>query len=160
MVIAILNLDEKGKNIPDEIIQQSIIRLKGEHKLSTYISLSCTNCPEVVQALNLVSIINPRIKHEIIDINLFRDEARELNIQGVPTVYHNNEIIQVGKATLSELISKLEISFGTDEAIIDHEIKKYDVIVVGGGPAGTSAAIYSARKGLKVAVVADRKSVV
>ena len=156
LIIAILNWDGKGKNIPDEVLRSKIKALKGEHVLRSFISLTCTNCPEVVQALNLVSIINPAIRHEIVDGALFTTEAEALNIQGVPSVYCGEQLIHVGKASLGALLDKLEEVFGAEEVTMNTEVQNYDVLVVGGGPAGATAAIYSARKGLSVAVVADR----
>ena len=156
LVISILNIDGKGKNIPDTLLQDKIKAIKGEHLIQSFISLTCTNCPEVVQALNLISLINPDIKHEIIDGAIYTADAQRLGVQAVPSVYCNDELIHVGKASLGILIEKLESKFGAEDIAIDTSIKEYDVIVVGGGPAGASAAIYSARKGLNVAVIADR----
>ncbi len=156
LLLAILNADGKGKNLPDEMIARRIKALDGEVKLQTYVSLTCTNCPDIVQALNIMAIINPRISHEMIDGALFQDEADAMKIQAVPTVYANGKMLHVGRGSLGELLEKLEKEIGsatdnTFEAITRH----YDVVVVGGGPSGASAAIYSARKGLKVAIVAE-----
>ncbi len=156
LVIALLNFDGKGKNIPDELLQQKIKSLKGEHLIQSFISLSCTNCPEVVQALNIISILNPNIKHEIIDGAIYTSEADALGVQAVPSAFCNDKLIHVGKSSLGALIEKLESLFGTEELTVDITEKEFDVIVVGGGPAGASAAIYSARKGLNVAIIADR----
>ena len=156
LVIAILNFDGKGKNLPDDLLQQKIEALKGEHVIQSFISLTCTNCPEVVQALNLIALYNPSIRHEIIDGAIYTAEANELGVQAVPSVYCNGELIHVGKASLGVLIEKLESQFGAEEIVLDTTVKEFDVIVVGGGPAGAAAAIYSARKGLSVAVIADR----
>ena len=156
LVISILNFDGKGKNLPDELLQQKIKAIKGEHTIQSFISLTCTNCPEVVQALNLIALYNPSIRHEIIDGAIYTTEANELGVQAVPSVYCNRELIHVGKASLGVLIEKLEEQFGAEEVVLDTTVKEFDVIVVGGGPAGAAAAIYSARKGLNVAVIADR----
>ena len=156
LILAILNFAGKGKNIPDDFIQQRIKELKGEHLLKTYISLTCTICPGVVQALNLIAIINPRVQHEIIDGGINVQEVETLGIQGVPSVYCENKLLHVGKANLATLLEKLEEDWGTDITNATQEIKKYDVIVVGGGPAGSAAAIYSARKGLRVEIIAER----
>lgn len=157
LLLAVLNADGKGKNLPDEVISRRIGQLKGDLKLQTYVSLTCTNCPEVVQALNIIALYNGRVSHEMIDGALFQDEAERLNIQAVPSVYANGELLHIGKSDLGELLAKLEDKFGSEETECVQPVERvYDVVVIGGGPAGSSAAIYSARKGLKVAVVAGR----
>ena len=157
LLLAVLNADGQGKNFPDETTQRRIKALKGNIALKTYVSLTCTNCPDVVQALNLMSLINPNIRHEMIDGGLFQQEVSDLGIQGVPAVYCNGESLHIGRGDLGILLQKLEDMVGseTDDNAepVEHH---HDVIVVGGGPAGASAAIYSARKGLRVAVVAER----
>lgn len=157
LLLAVLNADGKGKNIPDAFIQRRVKGLKGEIRLSTYVSLTCTNCPDVAQALNLMVILNPHIRHEIIDGALCQEDVSRLGIQGVPAVFADDAFFHSGKGGFGELLEKLEAKYGSkvpdDEAV---ETKMYDVIVVGGGPAGATAAIYSARKGLKVAVLAER----
>ena len=156
-LLAILNCDGKGKNFPDDFIQKRIRALKGKINISTYVSLTCTNCPDVAQAFNLMSVINPGIKHETIDGAINQTEVEGLGIQGVPAVFADGEFLHSGKAGFGELLDKLETKYGTDENFFsDAEAKVYDILVVGGGPAGASAAIYSARKGLKVAVIAER----
>jgi len=154
LLMAILNSDNKGKNIPDEAICNRIKSLKGPIELTTYVSLTCTNCPDVVQALNLMAILNPNISHEMVDGAIYQEEVEALKIQGVPAVFANNKLLHSGKASFSELLQKLETHYGTIEA--ERPPQYYDVLVVGGGPAGAAAAIYSARKGLKVAVLAER----
>ena len=154
LLLAILNSDGKGKNIPDEGIRNRIGSLKEPIRLTTYVSLTCTNCPDVVQALNLMAILNNSITHEMVDGAINQDEIEKFNIQGVPSVFANGELLHVGAGGLGELLEKLEQRYSNNET--RHAIKSYDVIVVGGGPAGASAAIYSARKGLKVAVIAER----
>ena len=122
LLLAVLNSDGKGKNIPDESICARVRALNGPIKLTTYVSLTCTNCPDVVQALNVMATLNSRITHE--------------------------------------LLSKLEAQYGINEGGVDNSVEKpvknYDVLIVGGGPAGAASAIYSARKGLNVAVIAER----
>ena len=157
LLLAVLNLDGKGKNLPDEVIAGRIARLKGEVTVKSYISLSCTNCPDVAQTLNVMSIINPSIHHEIIDGAIHQDEVQALGIQAVPTVYANDQLLVVGKSTMTEILDKLEAVTGIDESKPQTQVvKDYDVIVLGGGPAGSAAAVYSARKGFKVAVLAER----
>lgn len=156
LLLAILNLDGKGKNFPDEAICNRVKALKGPIRLITYVSLTCTNCPDIVQALNAMAVLNPSITHEMVDGALYQDEVDALKIQGVPSVFADGKLLHVGRGEFSELLAKLEEQYGVEESLLSSEEKAYDVIVVGGGPAGVSAAIYSARKGLKVAVVAER----
>lgn len=156
LVLAILNFDGKGKNIPDEYIQRKIKSLKGEHTINTYISLTCTNCPEVVQSLNIISILNPNIRHHIIDGSINQAEVEVLNLQGVPAVFVNGKMISAGKSSLAVLLDLLVKEFGVETKEEDSGTRLYDVIVIGAGPAGAASGIYSARKGLKVAVIADR----
>jgi alkyl hydroperoxide reductase subunit F len=156
LLMAILNMDGIGKNIPDEAIIQRIKSLKGEVRVKSYISLTCTNCPDVAQAINVMSIFNPNIQHEIIDGGINQQEVEKLNIQAVPAVFVNDELVHVGRAGLGELLTKIEEKAGSDFEPASTEVKAYDAIVAGGGPAGVSAAIYLVRKGLSVALVADK----
>ena len=157
LLLAVLNADGKGKNLPDEAISKRIANLKGDIKLQTYVSLTCTNCPEVVQALNIMALKNSRVNSEMIDGALFQDEVARLNIQAVPAVFANGQLLHMGRGDLGELLGKLEDLVGSEENENAEPIERqFDLIVVGGGPAGAAAAIYSARKGLKVAVVAGR----
>ncbi len=159
LVLAILNTDGKGK-LPDEAIINRIRRLKGPIELKTFISLTCENCPEVVQALNLLSLFKLDFSHTMIDGGLVQDEVTRLGIQGVPSVMSGDHLISSGKIGMVELIAKLEEEFGIDNSIeIDVknlDLGRFDVVVVGAGPGGASAAIYSARKGLKTAIIAER----
>ncbi|CBW26376.1 alkyl hydroperoxide reductase subunit F [Halobacteriovorax marinus SJ] len=156
LVLAILNSDLKGK-LPDEGIIRRIKSIKGDVKLRTYISLSCENCPEVVQSLNLISILNSNISHEMVDGEFEQEEIERLKIQGVPSVMVGDELFSSGKTNLAALLTKLEEKFGSvDLSDEDRELGTFDVVVVGAGPAGASAAIYSARKGLKTVVIAEK----
>ncbi|MCK6596119.1 MAG: alkyl hydroperoxide reductase subunit F [Bacteriovoracaceae bacterium] len=158
LILAILNSDRKGK-LPDDMIVDRIKKLKGPIRLKTFISLSCENCPEVVQALNIMSIFHHDFEHTMIDGAYTQEEIKKLGIQGVPSVIHNDKLISSGKIHLVDLIAKLESEFGIDENVGSSrnlDLGEYDVVVVGAGPAGASAAIYSVRKGLKTAIIAER----
>lgn len=156
LLLALLNSDGKGKNFPDSHITKRIKELKGPIRLSTYVSLTCTNCPDIVQALNLMAILNPDISHEMVDGGINQQEVEALKLQGVPAVFADGKLLHVGRGDLGELLTKLEDNYGSDRSSTETETKEYDVVVVGGGPAGASAAIYSARKGLRVAILAER----
>ena len=154
LVLAILNLQGLGK-LPDPGIQDRIRALKGEIRLDTYVSLSCENCPEVVQALNLMSTLHSDFQHTMIDGEFTQDDIKRLGIQGVPSVVVDGKLLSSGKTSLLELLEKLEAHFGKTEQAA-RNLGLYDVVVLGSGPAGASAAIYSARKGLKTAIIAEK----
>ncbi len=157
LILAILNSDQKGK-LPDDMIINRIKALKGPIGLKTYISLSCENCPDIVQALNLMAIYKEDFTHEMVDGEFAQDEISRLKIQGVPSVIDGDDLVHSGKSSLTDLLEKLEARFGKDESAssVEKDLGEYDVIVIGGGPAGASAAIYTVRKGLKTAIITDR----
>ena len=155
LVLAILNADGKGR-LPDAGIQARIRALRGPVRLRTYVSLECTNCPDVVQALNLMALLHPDFQHEMVDGALAQDEIARLGVQGVPAVFQGDELLHVGKADLAGLLDLLGERVGQSESAAPAQAHTVDLAVVGGGPAGAAAAIYSARKGLKVALVAGR----
>ena len=140
----------------DAELQEQIRNLKGEFHFETYISLSCQNCPDVVQALNLMATLNPNITHTMIDGALFQQEVDERQIMAVPSVYMNGEHFGQGRMTLAEIVNKLDTGAAEKKAAALSEKDPYEVLVVGGGPAGASAAIYAARKGIRTGVVAER----
>ncbi|MCY4444491.1 MAG: alkyl hydroperoxide reductase subunit F [Proteobacteria bacterium] len=155
LVLAILHVDLKGQ-LPDEHIQQRIRSLKGERHFRTYISLSCSNCPLIVQAMNLIASLHPSISHTMVDGGMAEEEFQRLGSSSVPAVYDGSTLVHAGRATLAELLAKLEKHLGVVEREpVSFEQKAYDMVVVGGGPAGVSAAIYAARKGMKTAIVAE-----
>ncbi len=155
LLMAVLNLDGKGKNLPDSAVASRIRSIEGDIQVRSYISLTCTNCPDVVQAINVLTILNPNIHHEIIDGSINQEEVNALNIQAVPTIYAGDQHLHTGRASLVELLQKLEEQYGSSTSQ-ESSTLNYDVVIAGGGPAGVSAAIYSARKGLKVAIISDK----
>jgi NADH-dependent peroxiredoxin subunit F len=157
LVVAVLNAGGKGK-MPDEATQRRVRALRGPVRLRTYVSLSCTNCPDVVQALNRMAVLHPDFHHEMIDGELAEADIEALGIQGVPAVVAGNAILHVGRADFAELLETLEGALGREAPAeaASAPPQEYDVLVLGAGPAGSSAAIYSARKGLRTALVAQR----
>lgn len=157
LLLVLLNGDGQGRNLPDAALTQRIKALKGDIRLRTYVSLTCTNCPDVVQALNVMALLNPAISHETIDGAVCQDEVERLNIQAVPAVYVGDELLHVGRGTLGGLLEELEDHLGVEAASGEHaETHSADLLVLGGGPAGVAAAIYAARKGQQVDLVAQR----
>ncbi len=116
-------------------------------QFETYYSLSCHNCPDVVQALNLMSALNPHITHTAIDGGLFQDEVKDREVMGVPTVFVNGERFGQGRMELAEIVAKVDTGAAAREAARDSAKEAFDVLVVGGGPAGAAAAIYAAPQG-------------
>ncbi|MBX9767060.1 MAG: alkyl hydroperoxide reductase subunit F [Bdellovibrionales bacterium] len=158
LVLAILNADEKGK-VPDGGIAARIRNLKGPIRIKTYISLTCENCPDVVQALNQMALLHPDFQHEMVDGSYAQGEITSIGIQGVPSIAVNSKMIHSGRIHFLDLLTKLEEHFGTNAEIAASShpnLGHFDVVVVGGGPAGAAAAIYSSRKGLKTALLAER----
>ncbi|MDF1999135.1 alkyl hydroperoxide reductase subunit F [Peribacillus frigoritolerans] len=152
LVLALLQVSGRAPKVEKKVIDQ-IKNIQGEYRFESYISLSCHNCPDVVQALNLMSILNLDITHTMIDGAAFKEEVESKGIMAVPTVYLNGETFGSGRITLEEILAKLGSSPDASE-FMDKD--PYDVLVVGGGPAGASAAIYAARKGIRTGIVAER----
>jgi alkyl hydroperoxide reductase subunit F len=155
LVLAILQVSGRKPKITDEQIAQ-IKAIEGSFKFETYISLSCHNCPDVVQALNLLSVLNPNISHTMIDGGVFQKEVEEKQIMAVPSVFLNGQLFGNGRMSLEEILSKVDTNSSERELSALNNKEDFDVLIVGGGPAGASAAIYAARKGIKTGLVADR----
>lgn len=152
LVLALLQVSGRPPKVDQKVIDQ-IKSIKGEYHFESYISLTCHNCPDVVQALNLMSILNPSITHTMIDGAAFKEEVESKNIMAVPTVFLNGESFGSGRMSVEEILAKI----GTGPDASDFSDKDpFDVLVVGGGPAGASAAIYAARKGIRTGIVAER----
>ncbi len=152
LVLALLQVSGRPPKVDQKIIDQ-IKNISGEYRFESYISLTCHNCPDVVQALNMMSVLNPNITHTMIDGAAYKSEVESKNIMAVPTVYLNGESFGSGRMTLEEILAKM--GSGTDASELSDK-DPFDVLVVGGGPAGASAAIYAARKGIRTGIVAER----
>jgi len=154
-ILAILQTGGYPLKIEKELIEQ-IKSINGSFKFETYISLSCHNCPDVVQALNVMSLLNPNITHTMIDGDVYQDEVKDKKIMSVPTIFLNDEEFYQGRMELEEIVGKID---SRSDAIESEKLNKkedFDVLIVGGGPAGASSAVYAARKGIKTGIVAER----
>ena len=155
LVLALLQTGGYPPKVEAALIEQ-IRAIPGKFHFETFISLSCHNCPDVVQALNLMAVLNPGISHTMIDGAVFQKEVDARKIMAVPTVYLNGEPFGQGRMTLEEIVAKIDAGAAAREAEKLAGKASFDVLVVGGGPAGSAAAIYAARKGVRTGVVAER----
>ena len=154
-ILAILQVSGYPPKVEEHILEQ-IRSLNSSMHFQTFISLSCHNCPDVVQALNLMAALNPNIRHEMIDGAIFQNLVNQHQIMAVPTVLLNGQTFGQGRMNIEEIIAKLDTS-NPEEAIAKLNAKdEFDVLVIGGGPAGSSAAIYAARKGIRTGLVAEK----
>ena len=155
LVLALLQVGGHPVKVEEELANQ-VRDLEGEFRFETYFSLSCQNCPDVVQALNLMAVLNPNIRHVAIDGALFQDEVEAREIMSVPTIFLNGKPFGQGRMTVEELVAKLDSGAAEREAGKIAKKDPFEVLVVGGGPAGAAAAIYAARKGIRTGVAAER----
>jgi alkyl hydroperoxide reductase subunit F len=155
LVLALLQAGGYPPKVDESAIGQ-IEALDGDYEFEVFISLSCHNCPEVVQSLNLMAVLNPRVRVTTIDGALFQDEVERRQVMAVPYVFLNGKEFNQGRISLEELLAKVDTRAGERAAAQIDAKGAFDVLVVGGGPAGASAAIYAARKGIRTGVVADR----
>ncbi|WP_315709418.1 alkyl hydroperoxide reductase subunit F [Brenneria uluponensis] len=155
LVLALLQTGGHPSKETQELLDQ-IRYLDGKFHFETYYSLTCHNCPDVVQALNLMSILNPNITHTAIDGGVFQDEIKERHIMGVPTVFLNGEHFGQGRMSLGEIVGKIDT--GASDKLVEKLNNRpiYDVLVVGSGPAGAAAAVYAARKGIRTGLMGER----
>ncbi len=155
LVLALLQV---GGHPPkaDAAVMDQVRGLEGELRFETFISLSCQNCPDVVQALNLMAVLNPNVSHTMIDGALFQGEVERRGIMAVPAVFLNGQPFGQGRMSLEDIVSKLDSAGAEREAERFSAKLPYDVLVVGGGPAGAAAAIYAARKGIRTGIAAER----
>lgn len=155
LVLALLQVGGHPIKLDEKVIQQ-IKDLPGDYEFETFFSLSCQNCPETVQAINTMSIINPRIKHVSIDGALFQDEVERRKVMSVPMVFLNGEEHLSGRTSVEEVLATIDTGAAERDAQELSAKDPFDVLIIGGGPAGAAAAVYSARKGIRTGVVAQR----
>ncbi len=155
LVLALLQVGGYPPKLDPEVAEQ-VRNLEGDFHFETYFSLSCQNCPDTVQALNAMSVLNPNIKHVAIDGALFQDEVEQRQIMTVPTVFLNGESFGQGRMSVEQLLAQLDTGASAREAEKLRTKSAFDVLVVGGGPAGAAAAIYAARKGIRTGVASER----
>jgi alkyl hydroperoxide reductase subunit F len=155
LVLALLHM---GGHPPKEEadLLDSVKALEGDFRFETFFSLSCQNCPDVVQAINIMAALNPNVHHVAIDGALFREEVETRTVMAVPAVYLNGEPFGQGRMDLAQIMAKLDTGAVARAAEKIAAKEPFDVLVVGGGPAGAAAAIYAARKGIRTGVVAER----
>ncbi|WP_068829777.1 alkyl hydroperoxide reductase subunit F [Pseudomonas sp. BMS12] len=155
LVLALLQVGGHPSKLDAETIAQ-IKSIEGTFEFETYFSLSCQNCPDVVQALNLMAVLNPNIRNVSIDGALFQEEVERRQIMAVPSIYLNGEVFGAGRMEVKEILAKIDTNAGSRDAEKMNAKDAFDVLVVGGGPAGAAAAIYAARKGIRTGVAAER----
>jgi alkyl hydroperoxide reductase subunit F len=155
LVLALLQVGGHPPRTEQAIIDQ-IKDLDGDFVFETYFSLTCQNCPDVVQALNLMAVLNPRVKHVAIDGGVFPAEVQSRQVMSVPTVYLNGQLFGQGRMEVEEIVAKLDTNSAARAAERLNKREAYDVLVIGGGPAGAAAAIYAARKGIRTGLAAER----
>ena len=155
LILALLQIGGYPPKVEEDVLQQ-IRALDGDFEFEIYVSLTCHSCPDVVQALNLMSVQNPRIKNTMIDGSLFQAEVTERQIMAVPTVFLNGTEFSQGRITLEEILAKIDTSGVEREAKKIDGKAPFDMLIVGGGPAGAAAAVYAARKGIRTGVASER----
>lgn len=155
LVLALLQVGGHPSKLDADTIAQ-IKSIEGKFEFETYFSLSCQNCPDVVQALNLMAVLNPNIRNVSIDGALFQEEVERRQIMAVPSIYLNGEVFASGRMEVKEILAKIDTGAANRDAEKMSAKDAFDVLVVGGGPAGAAAAIYAARKGIRTAIAAER----
>ena len=155
LVLALLWTGGHPPKVEPEVID-SIKALDGDFNFEVYMSLTCHNCPDVVQALSLMAIFNPKVKTVVIEGGAFQKEVEERQIMAVPMVFLNGEVFASGRMSVEEIVAKLDTNAASRDAAKLNAKDPFDVLIVGGGPAGAAAAVYAARKGIRVGVAAER----
>ncbi|MEK4247778.1 alkyl hydroperoxide reductase subunit F [Psychrobacillus sp. FSL K6-2684] len=152
LVLALLQVSGRAPKVDDAVIKR-IQAIKDPMHFETFVSLTCHNCPDVVQAFNIMAVINPNISHVMVEGGAFQDEVKAKDIMAVPSVFLNGENFANGRMEIEDILNKLGNRSDGSEF---NDVEPFDVLVVGGGPAGASAAIYAARKGIRTGIVAER----
>ena len=155
LVLALLWTGGHPPKIEPELIEQARA-LQGDYQFEVYMSLSCHNCPDVVQALSLMAIVNPRVRTTVIEGGAFEQEVKEREVMAVPMVYLNGQVFGAGRMELAQILAKLDTGAAAREAAKLSAKEAFDVLVVGAGPAGAAAAVYAARKGIRTGLAAER----
>ena len=155
LVLALLWTGGHPPKVEQDVID-SIKALEGDFNFEVYMSLSCHNCPDVVQALSLMAVMNPKVKTVVIEGGAFQQEVEARQIMAVPMVFLNGQVFGSGRMSVEEIVAKLDTGTAEREAAKLDAKEAYDVLIVGGGPAGAAAAVYAARKGIRVGVAAER----
>ncbi|HWK64725.1 MAG TPA: alkyl hydroperoxide reductase subunit F [Rhizobiaceae bacterium] len=155
LVLALLQVGGHPPRLEQTVIDQ-IKGLQGEFRFETYFSLSCQNCPDVVQALNLMAVLNPNVTHVAIDGAVFPEEVAARQIMSVPSVYLNGEMFDQGRMEVEQILARIDTGAAKRTAEKLNGQEPFDVLVIGGGPAGAAAAIYAARKGIRTGIAAER----
>jgi alkyl hydroperoxide reductase subunit F len=155
LVLALLQVGGHPSKLAEDVLEQ-IKQVEGEFNFETYFSLSCQNCPDVVQALNLMAVLNPNIRHVAIDGALFQAEVESRQIMSVPSIYLNGELFGQGRMDVEQILGMIDTGASARDAEKLNAKDAFDVLVIGGGPAGAAAAIYAARKGIRTGVAAER----
>ena len=155
LVLALLWTGGHPPKVEQDVID-SIKALDGDFNFEVYMSLTCHNCPDVVQALSLMAIVNPKVKTTVIEGGAFQQEVTDREIMAVPMVFLNGQVFGSGRMSIEEIVAKLDTGAATREAAKLSAKAPYDVLIVGGGPAGAAAAVYAARKGIRTGVAAER----
>ncbi len=155
LVLALLQVGGHPSREAQDLLDQ-VAGLEGDYSFETYFSLSCQNCPDVVQALNLAAVLNPGIRHTAIDGALFQAEVTDRKVMAVPTVFLNGDVFGQGRMDLAQIVSKLDTGATAKAAAKIAQKAPFDVLIVGGGPAGSAAAVYAARKGIRTGIAAER----
>lgn len=155
LVLALLQVGGYPPKVEQALLER-IRALDVDLDFEVYVSLTCHNCPDVVQALNLMAVQNPRIRATMVEGGLFQDEIRERQIMGVPTVFLNGTMFGSGRMSLEEIVAKVDTGSAQQETEKLAAKDPFDVLIVGGGPAGAAAAVYAARKGIRTGIASER----
>jgi alkyl hydroperoxide reductase subunit F len=155
LVLALLWTGGHPPKVEQDVITQ-IKELDGDFNFEVYMSLSCHNCPDVVQALSLMAVLNPKVKTTVIEGGAFQDEVNAREIMAVPMVFLNGAVFGSGRMLVEEIVAKLDTGAAAKDAAKLSSKEAFDVLIVGGGPAGAAASVYAARKGIRTGILAER----